>query len=120
MKIEWKNLAAGIWNSISPREAVEQVAAERIAICHTCPSYSPNAKARGEDVKFPYAHCTICSCNMYLKTRAMSAYCPEHKWESQTDDVTSDILLKEEVLKEQLDEYKRDLHAKKINDHGSS
>lgn len=119
MKIEWGNLAAGIWNSISPKEAIEKVAAERIAICIECPNYSPNAVAAGKDIKRFDAHCTLCQCNMYLKTRAMAAHCPEHKWEAQTDNDTSEQLLQDEQLKTEMNQYKLDLHHKKINDHGS-
>lgn len=119
MKIEWRKLLEGVNNSIFIKEEVEKVAAARIAVCNECPRYSPNAKAAGEDITRKDAHCLECKCNMYLKTRAMSAFCPLHKWEALTDDNTATLLMDSEALKPELDNYKRALHAKTIDDHGN-
>lgn len=72
----------GIKNSIFPKEAVEEVAAERLAICKACNYHSSNAKSKGYKTSRIDDHCTHCSCTLHTKTRSMHAACPIKKWEA--------------------------------------
>lgn len=125
MKIEWGKLLEGTINSIFIKEQVEAVAKERIEICKVCEHYSPNIpnlKATRTD-KF----CVDCGCNMYLKTRALSAFCPlgsetshfpleKSRWSSVADDKISEQLQDTKELKEQLTEYKLKLMHNKTEE----
>ena len=118
MKLEIGKLLEGIGNSIWVKEEVEKVAAERIAHCNICSHYSPNVtnlKVTRKD-KF----CTDCGCNMYLKTRALSASCPlggtgshfpneQPKWTAVADDKISAQVELTPELKKDMDDYKRKL-----------
>jgi hypothetical protein len=132
MKVEFGKLLEGIKNAVFVKEEVEKVAAERIAICEKCEHYSPNVLAAGGG---PFARkdafCTDCGCNMYLKTRAMSAFCPlgsgvSHfpnevsKWPALTmDGDAAEKILQTPELKKDLDEYKVKLYQNKIEEHGN-
>lgn len=76
MKIDIKGIIEGTRNSIFVKEEVEKVAAERIAICRTCPFNSEVARTNGETILRTDEHCLKCGCNLHLKTRALSAQCP--------------------------------------------
>jgi len=131
MKIDLKGLLEGINNSIFVKDEVEKVAEERINICKQCPYYSPNAIASGLiTTKRPDAFCIDCGCNMYLKTRALSAHCPlgdpsshypdeEPKWLSITDDDTAQKLMETEELNKDLIDYKINLMQNKIIENGT-
>lgn len=75
MKIDFKGLLEGAFNSIFAKKEIEAVATERIMICRTCPFNSKNT-----DNKRPDEYCTDCGCNLYMKTRCMSCECPQKKW----------------------------------------
>lgn len=132
MKIEFGKLMEGIKNSVFVKEEIEKIANERIAICNTCEHYSPNViKAGGGPFVRKDAFCTDCGCNMYLKTRAMSAFCPlgsgvshfpneQSKWPAITmDSIAADQLLETPELKKELDAYKINLMQNKIEEYGS-
>lgn len=131
MKVEWRKLAEGIGNSLIIKEEIEKLAADRIAICDGCEHYSPNAIARGEDIKRKDKHCLDCRCNMYLKTRALSAMCPlgtagskypqeTSKWPAITiDGRLSEQVLETAELKPIIDNYKFKLGTNKLDEHGS-
>lgn len=97
MKIDIKGILEGITNSVFKKEEVEAVAQERLEICRRCEFNSKNAEARGEQIFRSDEHCLSCGCNLYLKTRAMSAQCPldPPNWESLATDEESQIILKE-------------------------
>jgi hypothetical protein len=129
MKIEFGKLLEGIHNAVFVKDSVERIAAERIALCKECPHYSPNVLAAGGG---PFvrkdAFCTDCGCNMYLKTRAMSAFCPlggagSHfpnevsKWSAiTTDGEAAEKILETPELKKDLDAYKIKLSQNKIEE----
>lgn len=133
MKVEFGKLLEGIKNAVFIKEEVEKVAAERIALCKGCEHYSPNVIAAGGG---PFARkdafCVDCGCNMYLKTRAMSAFCPlgsavSHfpdevsKWPALTmDGNAAEEILETPELKKALDEYKMKLMQNKIKEDGSN
>ena len=52
--------------------------------CRQCPFNSVNAKLEGYETNRTDAHCTKCLCNLHLKTRALSAQCPEKFWLKET------------------------------------
>lgn len=127
MKIEFSKLLEGISNAIFVKEEVEKIAAERIAICKVCPHYSPNViKAGGGPFVRKDAFCVDCGCNMFLKTRATSAFCPlgsktSHfpnevsRWSAlTTNGDESEQILQTPELKKELDEYKMKLSQGKI------
>jgi len=118
MKLEIGKLLEGIGNSIWVKEEVEKIAAERIAHCNSCPHYSPNIP--NLQVTRRDKFCTDCGCNMYLKTRALSAQCPlghtfthfpdeQSKWGPVADDTVSGQVELTPELKKDMDEYKRKL-----------
>lgn len=129
MKIEFGKLLEGIGNAMFIKESVEKIAEERITICKQCPQYSPNVLAAGGG---PFirkdAFCTDCGCNMFLKTRAMSAFCPlgstgshfpneTSKWSAlTTDGEAADKVLNTPELKKDLDAYKIKLMQNKIEE----
>jgi hypothetical protein len=126
MKIEFGKLIEGIGNSLFVKEEVEKIAAERIKHCLECKHYSPNARKTGVVTVRKDAFCMDCGCNMYLKTRALSAACPlgsktSHfpdevpKWTAVTEDYkAAEDILETPELKKELDAYKIKLSQNKI------
>ena len=66
-------------NNLFPEEKlkaqIDQVSAERMAICNDCKFHSKNYK----NVR-PDAHCTNCGCTLSAKTKCLSCACPLNKW----------------------------------------
>ena len=83
MKINFKGILEGVWNSVFVKESIEQVAKERLTICHGCDKNSDHAKTLGYKTFRPDFHCSLCGCNLELKTRSLSEVCPAGKWEAQ-------------------------------------
>lgn len=84
MYINLKGILEGVWNSIVIKEAVEQTAKERINICKMCPMNSTEQKRLNNYKTFrPDFHCTVCGCDLHLKTRALSNDCPLGKWKAE-------------------------------------
>lgn len=93
----WKakgQILEGVKNSIFKREDVEEIAAERMAICHKCELYSEADPA-----------CTVpgttpccderrggCGCSLSLKTRSLSSECPLGKWEAIVTEEEEDVI----------------------------
>jgi NADH pyrophosphatase NudC (nudix superfamily) len=133
MKIDFKGIVEGITNAIFVKKEVENIANQRIAICKECEHYSLNLVKRGNTVfDRKDAFCTDCGCNMYLKTRALSAMCPlgspdshfpqeQPKWLAVTNDAAlSDKILETEELNKDIVDYKVKLSQNKIDDYGNS
>ena len=79
----WKNkgqILEGIKNNIFKSEHVEEIAAERYAICQGCNLLD----LEGKECLVPNTQpcCGSCGCSMGLKLRALSADCPEGKWKA--------------------------------------
>lgn len=91
MKIDFKGILEGAWNSIFIKDSIEKVHKERLEICNTCEYNSEAMKAKGfKTIRIDY-HCTLCGCNLDMKTRCMSCECPVKKWEalmSEVEDTT--------------------------------
>jgi hypothetical protein len=131
MKVDLQKLKEGLSNSIFVKEQVEQVAAYRINLCNTCPYYSPNMKKAGKTFVRLDKFCGLCGCNMYLKTRALSAHCPlgdpdksiypgESKWGAViADEKLSESLLELPGIKEDIITYKIQLSQNKVDEHGN-
>jgi hypothetical protein len=62
------------------KQQVEKVATQRLSLCKGCAHNSDNKKRSGYKSFRPDVHCTICGCNLELKTRCMSCECPIKKW----------------------------------------
>lgn len=83
MKIDIKGILTGAFNSVFVQDSIEKVAEERLAICEVCPDQSENKKKKGYDTFRPDVHCTLCGCNLHMKTRALSQECPVSKWKAE-------------------------------------
>ena len=68
----WKN---NLFPEEKLKEQIDQVAAERIAICNSCQFHSKNHKTIRLD-----EHCTNCGCTLSAKTKCLSCACPINKW----------------------------------------
>lgn len=81
MKIDFKGILNGAWNSLFIKESVEAVHKERMEVCRKC-SYNSETMKKESDYKTfrPDFHCVICGCNLDMKTRCMACECPEKKW----------------------------------------
>lgn len=74
----WDNKAKileGITNSLQQDEYKEQIAKERLDICHSCVHHSTDTCAT-----LVAECCGVCGCSLKFKTRAMSDKCPKDKW----------------------------------------
>ncbi len=74
----WKNkdkIYEGIKNSIFKQEHIEEIAAERIALCQTC----PHIDLDGIKCEVPGTKpcCGLCGCSLALKTRSLSSDCAD-------------------------------------------
>lgn len=84
--MNFKQIYEGWRNKLVPpselRETIQQVSAERLAICNTCVFHSKN-----HDTPLrPDAHCTDCGCNLEAKTACLSCDCPKRKWVAVMND----------------------------------
>lgn len=96
MKIDFKGLLEGAWNSVFVKDSIEKVHNNRMQICDACPFNSDNMKAENNYKTFrPDFHCTVCGCNLDMKTRCMACECPTHKWEAlATEEQEKEIIIK--------------------------
>lgn len=96
MHFDFKGIMEGAFNSIFVRAKIEEIADERQLMCNACPHNSVNKKK--VDPKFhpinPLPHCTLCGCNLHMKTRSMSQVCPDNppRWNAVMDEKEEDIL----------------------------
>src|ERR1700749_1311749 len=81
MKLDLKGLMEGTMNLIRARKEVELASQQRLNVCKGCSHNSDHQKKfLGYKSFRPDYHCTICGCNLELKTRCMSCECPIKKW----------------------------------------
>ncbi len=84
LSIIWKNrhkISEGIKNSIFRKEHIEEIAAERWAICQTCPLLD----LTGDQCLIPGTQpcCGACGCSHKIKLRSLSSGCGDEedpKW----------------------------------------
>lgn len=97
MKIDLRGILEGAWNSVFVKEEIERIATRRIEICKACPHNSDYAKThRGYSSIRPDFHCTICKCDLYMKTRCLSCECPIKKWVVEVSD-EEDLKIQEKL-----------------------
>ena len=89
----WKNrkqILEGIKNSIIRDEFVEEVAEQRMLLCHTC----PKKDIEGNTCLMPGTQpcCSLCGCSLSFKVRSLSSDCPAHKWKSVITEEDEDKL----------------------------
>ena len=77
----WKNkgkILEGITNRVFKKEHVEQIAAQRMAICNTC----THIDREGGRCAIPGTQpcCGLCGCSLGLKIRSLSSYCDDERW----------------------------------------
>lgn len=79
----WKNkdkIAEGIANRIFKKEHVEEIAAARAAICEKC----EHLDRAGKSCAIPGTQpcCGLCGCSRALKTRSLSSFCDDGRWDA--------------------------------------
>ncbi len=77
LKLLWQNrieILKGVGNSLVKTRVIEQIAAERLAICNECPSKNNGCKLKD--------CCGECGCHLAYKTRSIKSSCPLNKWEA--------------------------------------
>jgi len=85
MKLSIKGILEGVWNSIFIKKEIEEIAEERTQICRECPMNSDHQKRFNKYKPLLHRtdfHCTVCGCDLHLKTRALSQECPLGKWKA--------------------------------------
>lgn len=75
----WKNkgqILEGIVNKVFKKEHIEEISAERMAICasNLCGLYDPDGSSEAAVVKGK-ASCAGCGCALEFKTRCLSCHC---------------------------------------------
>lgn len=93
LKDIWKNrkqIMEGVKNSIIRDEFVEEVASDRMNICTSCIYKDVD----GADCLVPGTQpcCKLCGCSLEFKTRALSANCPDDRWEALVSEEDEDEL----------------------------
>lgn len=85
MKIDWKGLAQGMYNSVAGKKWIKDLAIFRMQQhCSPCEYNSTNAKeAAGYSSIRPDSHCIKCGCNLEWKTHQLSSSCPEGRWKAE-------------------------------------
>lgn len=93
MSINFSQVYEGWKNKLLPvkelKPLIEEVAAERIAICEECEMHSKHFKSVRLD-----AHCTDCGCTLSAKVRCLSCECPRNKWLAVIDNLDKEHELK--------------------------
>ena len=89
----WKaknQILEGIKNKIFKKEDVELIANERLDICKKC----PHIDLKGDQcyVKGTQPCCSLCGCDLSLKTRALSAECDDKRWNAVLSEEEEDKL----------------------------
>ena len=92
----WRNREAileGVKNSVFKNEHVEEIAAERKAICDTC----PDLDKEGSSCLVPGTQpcCGQCGCSLQLKLRSLSSACgneEEPRWHALLSQEDEDAL----------------------------
>lgn len=86
MKINLGQIAEGWRNNLFPpekkKELIKIIAEERMKICNACEFIS----TKHSTPLRPDVHCTVCSCTLSAKTKALSTACPKDKWQAITEE----------------------------------
>lgn len=93
----WKSkgqILEGITNSIFKKEDVEEIAKQRMGVCHYCDLYTENDK--GCMVAGTTPCCDQrkggCGCSLGFKARSLSSECPLGKWTAELTQEEEDQL----------------------------
>jgi len=81
-------------------EAEEEEIIRRRLICAACPFQSENAKDKGYVTDRMDAHCTLCLCNINVKTSCLSCKCGAHPYNLNNPDDTKEVKWHEFPLQE--------------------
>ena len=81
-----KQILEGLLNAIFKKQYIEDIAKERMEICHKC----EHIDTVGKSCLIPGTQpcCSQCGCKLYLKTRSLSSECEDPKgprWEAILD-----------------------------------
>lgn len=79
MKFEFRKIMEGAFNSIFINAKIEEIAKERMDICNVCPHMSENKRKdpNFKSIRPDKFYCTLCGCNLHMKTRSLSSFCPD-------------------------------------------
>ena len=89
----WKaknQILEGIKNKIFKKEDIEIIAKERLDVCKEC----PHIDLKGDQcyVKGTQPCCSLCGCDLSLKTRALSSACDDKRWNALLSEEEEDKL----------------------------
>lgn len=73
----WKN---HLFPSKNKKKTIEEISAERLAICKLCSEHS-SIKKDYSTIRID-EHCTLCGCTLSAKTKSFSSSCPLDKWKA--------------------------------------
>lgn len=98
----WKNrnlIIEGIKNNLFKKEAIEEIADERMKVCVSCTFID----ITGDKCLMPKTNpcCGSCGCSLKLKLRSLASECPEGYWEAVLTD-------EEELMHEELNPEEND------------
>ena len=91
----WKNrrqILEGVKNTIIRDKFVEEIAEQRMVICHAC----PKKDIEGSSCVMPGTQpcCNLCGCSLTFKTRSLSSDCPDLRWKAVITEEDEDKLEK--------------------------
>jgi len=80
----WKEkgkILEGVKNSLFKTEHVEDIAAQRKAICEAC----PHIDTEGSKCMVPGTNpcCGLCGCSLAFKLRSLSSACDDSRWKAE-------------------------------------
>lgn len=85
MKVDWKGLLQGMYNSKLGKKWIKRLAAFRYdTFCKPCEYNSKNVTENtGFSSIRPDEHCMHCGCNLQWKTHQLSSSCPKGLWQAE-------------------------------------
>lgn len=93
----WKakgQILEGVANSIFKKEDVEEIAKQRMNICHFCDLYTESDKGCMVGGTAPCCNQDLggCGCSLTFKTRSLSSDCPKGYWKAELTQEEEDQL----------------------------
>lgn len=92
MKVDWKGLVQGMYNSALGKKWVKQLAKDRNEnFCKPCEYNSKNVPDGQKSIRAD-EYCTACGCNIAWKTHQLSSSCPLEKWKAELTQEEAELL----------------------------
>src|SRR5450432_3448112 len=98
MKLNFRDILEGWRNHLVPperlKDLIQATSEHRLEICRSCPHNSEILRASGKKFATDWRkdeHCTVCSCPLIQKTKALHSSCPLNppKWDRVVTDSES-------------------------------